>query len=421
MKSQALVKRFGVVTVITSIPVILAGIMLYNIGNTLNNAQIKFWSLISLSAGIITVLILTYLIYKLVSKPLKEMEKSLAVMSEKDFSQPTSYTKRKDEVGSVAKGIEHLRQTLLELQKDLKTETTRSLDATQEMEEALKTLSGSFEKITKHFESLNKKTQDNRDTLEGLNASLQELASATHVNADAAQVMADKSHRMIDTTKQNKQKLEEALTESEKSKEAISHANGVLEQLVELSQRIKDIVNMIVNISDQTNLLALNAAIEAARAGEAGRGFAVVADEIRKLANQTKEASDNIVGILGTITQQVQKAKNAIDETTKTVVNMQYIIKQAVENFFELEGEINSLQQSVEDVAASSQQQSAATQEMANNLDRLAQLIATAAEASDRLPPLLNEFEASLNEIRSSQHNITNIGKKLTETITNIK
>ncbi|AZD11294.1 Methyl-accepting chemotaxis sensor/transducer protein [Pseudomonas chlororaphis] len=102
--------------------------------------------------------------------------------------------------------------------------------------------------------------------------------------------------------------MEEASASLEQIAGALNSTATVINTLGQRSEEIGGIVGVITAIADQTNLLALNAAIEAARAGEQGRGFAVVADEVRNLASRTREATDEISGMINSIQQETGNA-----------------------------------------------------------------------------------------------------------------
>src|SRR3546814_7090231 len=108
--------------------------------------------------------------------------------------------------------------------------------------------------------------------------------------------------------------MDEASSSLEQIAGGLNSTATVSNTLGQRSQEIGGIVGVITSIAEQTNLLALKAAIEAARAGEQGRGFAVVADEVRSLASRTREATDEISGMIKSIPQANGKASSTMEK-----------------------------------------------------------------------------------------------------------
>ena len=126
------------------------------------------------------------------------------------------------------------------------------------------------------------------------------------------------SNEAIDVTKEGNQSINQAIQQIESINSTIYDISLNSDKLIGKSKEIGQISNVITRIASQTNLLALNAAIEAARAGEQGRGFAVVSDEVRKLAEQSGSAANEITAIIKNIQFETQKMsssmKKSIDE-----------------------------------------------------------------------------------------------------------
>ena len=154
--------------------------------------------------------------------------------------------------------------------------------------------------------------------------------------------------------------------------------NDEIVGLANAAQKIGDVIKLIRDIAGQTNLLALNATIEAARAGESGKGFAVVASEVKSLAVQTAKATEEIASQISAVQGSTSGAVDAIGRIT---VRMQ---------------EIN---QHTSAVAASLQQQNAATDEISHN-------VASAAQGTRLVVSVLDELAGAASESRNSAHTV---------------
>ena len=217
------------------------------------------------------------------------------------------------------------------------------------------------------------------DSINSTAAAIEEMAvSVDHISQSAKETEANAST----TTKlasEGEGMAKKASDEIRRASGQVDEASGLIGHLVERSREIGGIASVIKEIADQTNLLALNAAIEAARAGEQGRGFAVVADEVRKLAERTGQATDEISRMIQAIDQDSSAAVSGMQRVGPQVALGVEMAGQAGEALRQINEASQLALGNISEVAAATTEQSQASSSVARNVEQISGMIEESA------------------------------------------
>ncbi|KPC55197.1 methyl-accepting chemotaxis protein [Amantichitinum ursilacus] len=181
----------------------------------------------------------------------------------------------------------------------------------------------------------------------------------------------------------------------------VTCAAELITGLAERSREIEGMSAQIKEIANQTNLLALNAAIEAARAGEQGRGFTVVADEVRKLAERTTQATTQINSMVHRIRSDTADAVKSMQAVTPLVTGSVNMARNAASALQQINDGANASLQRVRDVANAAAEQSLASNTVANNVEKIAQMVesaVTSVHAANQNVDMLKQLAAALHQ-----------------------
>lgn len=274
-----------------------------------------------------------------------------------------------------------------------------------------------WELITEKLKLVNELTEtanqlnDSAKKLQSVSTNMAASAEETSAQANTASAASEEVNSGVQTVATNMEEMAASIKEitkstnesSQMSNEAMKMAtntNNIISQLGSSSQDIGDVIKVISSIAQQTNLLALNATIEAARAGEAGKGFAVVANEVKELAKQTAKATSDI---------------------TKKIETIQTDSKTAVSAIAEISMVIEKLNNNASNIAASVEEQAAATTEVSRIVQESAEAVRSISSNISQVSEAAGITGKGANQTQDASKNLAQISEQLTKLVKSIK
>ena len=283
----------------------------------------------------------TYISYG-ISKVLKYVGNSLKKVSEGDLTQKFD-TKRKDELLYLTDCLTYAIGDIRDIMGKMHVFSNDVNNSAIEVAQSSNAICSSMQSVSASLEEVNKGVVSQAKETENCVVQMSDFSRMMDGVSSSTQRMNEVADRTIMTTKRGQTSIERLNEKSDATTQIVEELVGEINGVVAQSDQIGGIIKAINEIAEQTSLLSLNASIEAARAGNQGKGFAVVAEEIRKLADQSKMAGNEIHDIINQIRTTTENASNCAHKTNVFLEDQAKVMIETTQMFSDISQCINEL------------------------------------------------------------------------------
>ncbi len=370
-------------------------------------------ALVCLAAAVAAIVFIA----KQFAKPIVALRDECLLLAQGDLREREIDASSQDEIGQLAQGFRDMRANLRALVGKVHAEAEQLAASSEELTasaeqsaQAATQVAIAITEVASGAEAQLSAVEETTSVVEHMSAGIQQVAATTNMVADQSAQAAGKAQV-------GNQSVERAVGQMGKIEQTVSASAQVVTELGERSKEIGQIVETIAGIAGQTNLLALNAAIEAARAGEQGRGFAVVAEEVRKLAEQSQQATEKIAALIGGIQQDTDKAVAAMNDGTREVKVGADVVAEAGAAFREIVSLVTLVSGQVKEISAAVSSMASGSEQIVGAVQRIDGLSKQASSQSQNVSAATEEQSASMEEIASSSQSLAMLANDLREAV----
>lgn len=381
---------------------------------------IKFTVGIICGLGIIVALFGSILFSGGITKQIKDILEAMERFGNGDLT-ATAKTKSKDEIGHIASSFNKMAENMRQLLGGVQDAAFKSQSISEKVAATSNAINIASTEIASAVHEIASGTAEQAKEASESVEITNVLANKIADMVGKLQITVESTDKMREKNELGTKSINELRDRFKKNTEATLNASKGVQEVSEKSKSISKIIETINAIAAQTNLLALNAAIEAARAGEAGKGFAVVADEVRKLAEGSSKATDEIGTIVEDIVMLIEKTYRDMEYTGKLVKEANEGLEETNNSFREIEESVKEVTKQMELLRADINEVNKAKDKVLGSIESITAITEQASAATEEVSASTEEQVASIEDTVRSMEQLSGIITHLSDSIKTFK
>lgn len=354
------------------------------------------------------------------NREIKKLQNATHRVAGGDFSEKIKVT-RSDEFGVLETNFNGMMDDVSGLIHAVEDKSNHILEVAGGISEVAGNTKTTIEQVTQAIDSVAQGAVKQAESTQEANTQVEHLKNSLDETKEYVSGMNGMTEKANEVSTEGIESVKDLIEKSGKTAEKSKVSLEVMNEMVESIDKIFYISDTIADITSQTNLLSLNASIEAARAGEMGKGFAVVADEIRKLADESKESTDEIKKIITEITEKSKLVEATMQENEVLQSEQQEAINRTEEIFGEIMKQIEMLGSGMERINTLNENMSANKDLVVDKMGTIASVSEQSAAATEEVNASTEQVNVTMAEISEHTGTLQAIAKDLMETINRFK
>ncbi|MBR5913937.1 MAG: methyl-accepting chemotaxis protein [Selenomonadaceae bacterium] len=372
----------------------------------------------------VVVVILGLLSWIIIGRQMKKLElvsEAMEEISAGNLAVQDMEVTSEDEIGILSKDMNEMKKKLRVLLRDVLESSEKVAASSQELTANTDQTSTSINQVAANTVDLVECASKQAGTVEDLQGVIDDMGEKINELREGAKTMDTAAKASQQGAIVGKQKVDYAINQIQMIEKQVNKSTEVVDTLGKRSEEIGTIVGTISEIANQTNLLALNAAIEAARAGEHGRGFAVVAEEVRKLAEQSATAAQNISELIKHIQNETASAVKEMELGNAGVKEGAESVMATGEAFKTIEDQIQRLNENVQRSLQHIDAVNNTSHSILEALDSVQKISQKSEEEAQNISAATQQQAATMHEMSDAGRELASLAQKLQSEVSQFK